>query len=350
MTIFFPDVSSYTPNVDPAAYPILLARATLSASVADSAYTTFKARAAASGTLFVAYHWLNHGNLAAQAQWCFQHVGPGVPLMIDAEDVAGNTGYNGPLTVADITGFAAQYRALGGICSLAYLPFWYWSGPMGAPHQLDQLTAAGLGLVSSNYPTNGYTENGPGWAAYYQGAPAPVQWQYTSTPIDLNAYRGTVAQYAQLVGVPQVGAESIEVSGMFLAKGNDPNDQTVYLCTDDWKSHPIASTSDLANIVALYDTGAIVLREGNDKSLASDWEGYGSHPRLIRTGWYPGAYGPVVQPGAVPADSQVNAAVAAVMNDPAWLAKLAAALPSPPAATGGSPATSGPDSAAARTE
>lgn len=197
MTIRFPDVSQYTPNVDPAAYPILIARATLSDRVADSTYTTFKAKAAAAGTLFVAYHWLNHGNLAAQAQWAYQHVGPGVPLMIDAEDKAGNTGYAGPLTVDDLIGFATAYRTLGGTVSLAYVPAWYWSGAMSAP-SLRPLTAAGLGLVSSNYPAAGYTETGPGWAPY--GGVAPVQWQYTSTPIDMNAYRGTVAEYAAMVG------------------------------------------------------------------------------------------------------------------------------------------------------
>lgn len=197
MTIFFPDVSSYTPNVDTAAYPVILARATLSASVTDTSYATYKQRAAASHTVFVAYHWLNHGNLAAQAAHCFAVVGRGIPLMIDAEDEAGNTGYAGPLTVADITGFASQFRALGGTVSLAYVPNWYWSGAMGAP-DLTPLTRAGLHLVSSNYPSSGYSDDGPGWAAY--GGVAPVQWQYTDTPIDMNAYRGTVAEYAAMVG------------------------------------------------------------------------------------------------------------------------------------------------------
>lgn len=200
MTLFYPDVSQYTPNVDPSRYPILIARATLSDRVSDPTYSTFKAKALAAGTVFAAYHWLNHGNLARQAAWCFQHVGPGTPVMIDAEDVSGNTGYAGPLTVDDIVGFANAYRNLGGTVSLVYLPFWYWSGPMGAPHRLGELTAAGLGLVSSNYPNAGYTDNGPGWATYYSGAPVPVQWQYTSTPIDMNAFRGTVEEFAALIG------------------------------------------------------------------------------------------------------------------------------------------------------
>jgi hypothetical protein len=213
MTIFFPDVSEYTSNIDVSQYPVILARATLSDRVADTSYTTYRQRAA--GKVFMAYHWLNHGNLRSQANWCFQHVGPNTPVMIDAEDQPGNTGYNGPLTLGDITGFAAEYRALGGTVSMVYLPFWYWSGAMGAPYQLDQLTAAGLHLVSSNYPNAGYTENGPGWAPYYQGAPPPVQWQYTSTPIDMNAFRGSVDDYRKLIGgdMPTVFQFSIGADG-----------------------------------------------------------------------------------------------------------------------------------------
>ena len=289
MTIFFPDVSSYTPNVDPAAYPVLLARATLSSTVTDPSYTTFKAKAAAAGTVFVAYHWLNHGNLQAQAQHCFSVVGPGVPLMLDVEDEAGNTGYNGPVTVPDIIGFAAAYRALGGTVSLCYLPFWYWSGAMSAP-DLSPLNTAGLHLVSSNYPNNGYTENGPGWAAY--GGATPVQWQYTDTPIDMNAFRGTAAEYAQLVQAPQVAAESIEVEPMFLAIENSTG--KVYLC-DGLRSRWIVNETDLNNVVALWETGALVLQTGvgNTAALAGDWKDYGGHPKLIRVGWYPGAYGTV---------------------------------------------------------
>jgi hypothetical protein len=312
MTLLFPDVSSYTPDVDPARYPILIARATLSDRVADPTYQTFKAKAAAAGTLFAAYHWLNHGNLTRQAAWCFRHVGPGVPVMIDAEDVAGNTGYNGPLTVDDLIGFAAEYRKLGGTVSLAYLPFWYWSGAMAAPHTLDQLTAAGLHLVSSNYPNAGYTENGPGWAPYYPGAPVPVQWQYTSTPIDMNAYRGTVQEYADLIGIPRVEAESIQKeTTMFLARGNDPADTTVYLC-DGHRSRPLTA-QQLADLVALWETGALDLMtgDGNTASMATDWLDYGGHPRLIRTGWYEGAFGPL-DAGVELTDAQLDALAAKV--------------------------------------
>jgi hypothetical protein len=317
VTIFFPDVSQYTPNVDPARYPILIARATLSNRVADPTYATFKAKAQAAGTVFAAYHWLNHGNLAAQARWCFQHVGPDVPVMIDAEDVAGNTGYAGPLMVDDILGFAAGYRALGGIVSLVYLPFWYWSGPMGAPHQLDQLTAAGLGLVSSNYPNAGYTDNGPGWATYYPGAPAPVQWQYTSTPIDMNAFRGTVAEYANLIGIPRVAAESIEVETMFLASDGTG---AIYKC-DGMRSQHIATPDDVADIVTKYETGALVLQTGDGGPTPHWWAPYGSHPHLILTGWTEAACGALDIPVDL-TDAQLDTLAA----------KVAALLPAAPSA------------------
>lgn len=308
MTIFFPDVSSYTPNVDPAKYPALIARATLSDRVADPTYAGFKAKALAASTVFAAYHWLNHGNLRTQAKWCYQHVGADVPLMIDAEDKAGNTGYNGPLAVDDITGFAAEYRALGGIVSLAYLPFWYWSGAMGAPHRLGELTAAGLGLVSSNYPNAGYTENGPGWAPYYPGAPAPVQWQYTSTPIDMNAFKGTVADFAALINPGRVLAEATtEESIMFLAI--DKPTGKVYLCnglTSRWLPNERA----LADVRTLVSEGLLIL-EGNG---------------AIRDGWNEAAFGALPATATPPTDDQVNAAVAKVMNDPAWLSEFGDAM------------------------
>lgn len=192
MTIKFPDVSQYTPNVDVSSFPIVIARATLSTSVADKSYYHYRDQSG--GKVFVAYHWLNHTNIQQQAKWAFDHVGPNVPLMIDAEDVKGNTGYTAPLSVSDIIGFAAAYRSLGGIVHLCYLPHWYWQNDMGSP-SLSLLSQNALHLVSSNYTT--YSDTGPGWNTY--GGVAPEQWQYTSTPYDMNAYRGTVDQYRAMV-------------------------------------------------------------------------------------------------------------------------------------------------------
>jgi hypothetical protein len=325
MTIFYPDVSQYTPNVDPAKYPVLIARATLSDRVADPTYATFKQKAEVVGTVFAAYHWLNHGNLQRQAKWCLQHVGPDVPVMIDAEDVAGNTGYAGPLTVDDLLGFTAAYRALGGIASLVYLPFWYWAGPMGAPHRLGELTAAGLHLVSSNYPNAGYTESGPGWAPYYSGAPAPVQWQYTSTPIDMNAFRGTVDEYAQLIGLPRVEAESITLEmPMFLATDTDPNSPThgqVFLCTDDFKSHYVGTPAAVQDLVNQHLFGARNLGRDNG-TQPGVWQAWNGTPGIILTGWKAETHGPIETGPVNLTDAELDALAA----------KVAALLPAPPTA------------------
>ncbi len=190
MTITFPDLSTYDGGYTiPAGTPVVIARATMATDYADDQYQPFKARAAVIGARFAGYHWLNHGSLAAQAAWAYSRVGT-VPLMIDAEDVSGNHGYNGALTVGDITGFTTEYRKFGGIVHLVYLPHWYWADHMGSPN-LTPLADTGLSLVSSNYTT--YSDTGPGWNPY--GGMTPVQWQFTSTPHDTNAFKGTADEW-----------------------------------------------------------------------------------------------------------------------------------------------------------
>lgn len=206
MTIYFPDVSRYNSAVDiQPGTVVVVARATLSDSYADPSYQRFKLEASNVGAFFVAYHWLNHGNIQAQAQWAYDHIGQ-TPLMIDAEDVAGNTGYNGAITVDDIVAFVNEYRMLGGVVFLVYLPHWYWQGHMQSP-DLTPLVNVGLHLVSSNYTT--YSDTGPGWTAY--GHMSPEEWQYTDalpyggSAVDFNAFRGTVEQFEQLaIGSPVI--------------------------------------------------------------------------------------------------------------------------------------------------
>lgn len=186
--IVFPDVSHWDADrgwVIPAGTPIVIAKVTQATTMFDTAYLRHRGRAGQIGARFAGYHWLNHRNTALQALWTFTHAGK-VPLMIDAEDVPGNTGYNGPNTVGDIVGYALEYRRLGGIVNLAYLPHWYWQDHMGSP-SLQPLVDIGLSLVSSNYSGRG------GWNPY--GGMSPVQWQYQGSPLDMNMYRGTVDQW-----------------------------------------------------------------------------------------------------------------------------------------------------------
>lgn len=197
----YPDVSRYTPDVDLSPYPGVVARSGMSdgtdannpLDMRDPSYATYKQRAVDQGKLFSAYHWLNHGKGRACAAWCFSIVGAGVPVMIDGEDVPGNSGYNGPLVVQDFLDFATELRTLGGICWGSYVAKWYWQGHMGSPN-LIPLQDAGMALISSNYTT--YSDTGPGWQPY--GGVTPSAWQFASQPHDRNAFQGDAAALAKL--------------------------------------------------------------------------------------------------------------------------------------------------------
>jgi peptidoglycan hydrolase-like protein with peptidoglycan-binding domain len=85
----------------------------------------------------------------------------------------------------------------------------------GSP-DLKPLTDRGVHLIASDYPGAKGTgvaqyladggDGGPGWASY--GGMTPVMWQYTDAAaeqgqlIDFNAFRGTAAQLADLLGEP----------------------------------------------------------------------------------------------------------------------------------------------------
>ncbi len=199
MTIIeFPDLSQYNAGdrIEPGTV-VVVARATLSDRIADTSYQDFKSQAASVGAFFMAYHWMNHGNIAGQVKWVYAHIGK-TPLMLDCEDMPGNTGYNGPITVDDIVQFATQYRALGGICNIDYVPHWYWADHMGSP-DLTPLVDAGQHLVASEY--RAFNESM--WPAAY-GHMNPEEWQFTDVEayggklVDFNAYRGTVQDFITL--------------------------------------------------------------------------------------------------------------------------------------------------------
>lgn len=204
MTFYFPDVSSPV-TIEPGTV-MVCAKKTHGSAYLDGDYVNFKGQSAKVGAKFFCFHWLNHGNIAAQVAECAKY-DLSVPVMIDAEDVAGNTGFAGFVTVEDIKQFALQYRAKGGICNLYYLPHWYWQSHMGSP-DLRPLRDIGLHLVSSNYTS--YSDNGPGWAGY--GGVNPEQWQYTDNHayggghVDFNAVKGyTVDQWWSLISAKEYG-------------------------------------------------------------------------------------------------------------------------------------------------
>jgi hypothetical protein len=205
MTIFFADVSHWDKDNGrqiPAGDQLVIAKATHGTAFTDSAYQYHRGVAQSRGMFFAAYHWLNHGNAAGQARYCWSVVGR-TPLMVDAEDVKGNTGFDGFLTVEDIREFVTEFRRLGGVCNLVYLPHWYWENDMGSP-DLSSLVRLGVGLASSNY--RAYSDDGAGWIPY-GGYRSVTHWQYTSSPMDRNAYRGTLADYIKTVSKGQTDVE-----------------------------------------------------------------------------------------------------------------------------------------------
>lgn len=190
--LHFPDVYSGSQRINFQTSYAVIAKATQGLHYTDPVYGAFQTEARAKNVFFMAYHFLEHGNAAAQADYCFKLVGHNVPLAIDAEPYMSSH----PTTL-DIEQFLDEYQRLGGKCFTVYLPHWYWQG-IGSP-DLNGLIIRNQRLWTSNYPTEGYSDNGPGWEGY--GGMAVSMWQYSSTipyggisAVDFNAFRGTGKQ------------------------------------------------------------------------------------------------------------------------------------------------------------
>jgi hypothetical protein len=214
MTIFYPDVSNHNPDVtiQPGTAAVC-AKASEGTTYHDPLYSRFQSEAAGVGAFFFAYHWLHRANIDAQAAFCHDIVGS-TPVMIDCE-----LGNDVP-TVDDCLAFSNALRSRGGVCTLVYLPHWYWQDHLGSP-SLVPLANAGLSLVSSNYTT--YSDTGPGWTPY--GGVTPAIWQYTSSfsygggSVDHDAYRGTIAQLVALVSGKTIQSREDEMAHLNLELG-----------------------------------------------------------------------------------------------------------------------------------
>lgn len=199
MTLYYPDVSGYQAGVSFAGVPIAMVKATEGTDLTNSDFAPAKARAKSAGAYFCAYHFLREGNAVAQAQYAHSVVGS-TPLMLDMEQEALASGTSNP-TVQDAADFVTEYRALGGVVYLLYLPKWYWQD-IGSP-SLAALQQLGLMLVTSDYTT--YSTNGSGWNGY--GGMTVLVWQYSESgslngvsPVDWNAFKaGTLMDFEAYV-------------------------------------------------------------------------------------------------------------------------------------------------------
>lgn len=199
MTIKYHDVSHHNGDYHPTGPTA--AKATEGTTFTDSQFTTTRSRTRAGKWPFIAYHWLHHTNIAGQVSHVIAVIGHGQPLMLDVEH--GTDPNPDDPTLADVYAFADQYNAKGGLVTLAYIPKWYWSGHWGSP-SMTGLNSRAIALISSQFDTRGYTDadtfpgshDPTGWVPY--GGVNPAIWQYTDSPIDTNAYKGTQAALADL--------------------------------------------------------------------------------------------------------------------------------------------------------
>jgi peptidoglycan hydrolase-like protein with peptidoglycan-binding domain len=223
MTLFYPDVANYQGNINLAGAPAVCSKATQGNWYFSGYYTAQKAEAAVHGLFFTAYHFLEVGNGASQANFCFSKTGK-TPLMLDFEEYLSNGVLHQP-KMPDAVAFIDQFRALGGIVNLVYLPNWYWK-KIGSP-SLQPFIDRGLKLVSSFY--TGYSDTGPGWVGY--GGMTVACWQFSSTymfngqQVDMNAYKGTLDQLKSAFG----GSVAPHKPEDVVLRLNDSGPDVVYL-------------------------------------------------------------------------------------------------------------------------
>jgi len=199
MTLRFHDVSHYQGNYHPNGPTI--AKATEGTGFTDSQYSTNRSRTLAGGWPFAGYHFLTTEDASAQARHAHAVIGS-TPAMLDVE-----SGTSGNPSLSCVQAFIDAYRKLGGVLHLIYLPKWYWSDAWGSP-SLKPLIDRHMSLISSQYTT--YSDGGPGWDPY--GGMKPVIWQYTATPIDTNAFKGTQAELGNLFATGSTeGADDMAV-------------------------------------------------------------------------------------------------------------------------------------------
>lgn len=202
-SIKYPDVSSAQHGIDLTGAELVCIKATEGETYVNPDYEPMVLECEHKSIPYFAYHFL-HYNEPGQAEHCYSIVGARIPLMLDWE----STRASHP-TVADAVQFIDEYRSLGGVCHVLYLPHWYWS-EIGTP-DLKQFSERRMVLVSSDYvPYTEDKETGAGWQPY--GGMTPEIWQYTDqehfggSVVDFNGFVGTMRELTSLIatGMPPV--------------------------------------------------------------------------------------------------------------------------------------------------
>lgn len=213
MTVTYPDVSHYNAPLSLAGAALVFAKATQGTGYVDPAYAGYRAQAAVY-IPFGAYHWLDTSDPVAQARHAYNIVGPGTPLMIDDEQPS--------ISVPHTLAFVAEYRRLGGLVVLEYLPRWTWAAS-GTP-DLRPLAAAGLHLVASDYnPRDAAYPAGLGWEPYGGVTPAILQYTdrqpFSGKALDMNVFPGNLGELLAIIsgGTDMTPEESRQLAAIYNA-------------------------------------------------------------------------------------------------------------------------------------
>lgn len=179
-TVTWDDVASFQGAFNPTRMTV--AKATQGTTFLDSQYGGNKARAAAKDLPFGAYHFLDPGNAVAQAKHAFAAIGK-VPSMLDIEVYQ-----NKWPSLTDVVTFIKEFRTLGGIMRVSYLPHWFWVEHWGSPN-LKALGDLQMKNINSDYSS---ASDASAMAAF--GGLPNLGRQFTSTPHDMNRANMTQAQ------------------------------------------------------------------------------------------------------------------------------------------------------------
>lgn len=201
------DVSRYQQGIDMArvradGMDFVLAKTTEGATYRSPAWPAQRDGARQAGLLLAAYHYVRTDNAAAQAANCRAALGDiSIPVMLDWEKNGGDW--------PNFLRVAAAFRAAGLRVVLGYIPRWWWQ-QQGSPN----LTSTGLVLVSSRYPSTATGSpasiyravTATTWSGYGGLTPTILQFTDRGTvaglQVDVNAYLGSRAQLAVLLGAP----------------------------------------------------------------------------------------------------------------------------------------------------
>jgi hypothetical protein len=198
MVAWLYDVSNHqpsTPNLN--GWSGLIAKASEGSGFKDGRFNQHRSNTLAAGKVFGAYHFLrSDSSVAAQVDTFLSVVHPDDPVIPDVEWIKQNGQMVSAPTLAQTREFIDRLRNAGRHIPMIYLPRWYWDY-WGRPDISDLPP-----LWLSRYPDyiirtreSGYAMVGP--QPGFGGASA-VLTQFTSSPLDQNAFEGTEEQLIAL--------------------------------------------------------------------------------------------------------------------------------------------------------